>query len=97
MGRYYPTGVCARMIEAETDGETVLSVKIHGGCPGQAAALPRLLQGMRLDEAICRLRGVRCRNETSCADQLGRILEKERDRLRITNETIIGNNDGKEN
>lgn len=80
--RYRTTGVCARTIDVETDGVTVQAVKIHGGCRGQAAALPRLVEGMSLDEAIRRLRGVQCRGGTSCADQLGRALEQERDRLR---------------
>ena len=69
-------------MDVETDGDTVIDVKVHGGCRGQANALPRLVKGMKLDDAISRLRGVQCRGGTSCADQLGRVLEKERDRLR---------------
>lgn len=95
--RYYTTGVCAQIMDVKTDGETVQDVKIYGGCRGQANAIPRLVNGMTLDEAIGRLRGVECRNGTSCADQLGRILEQEKKRLKRTNETIIGTNDGKEN
>ena len=41
---------------------------------------------MRLDEAIARLRGVQCRNGTSCANQLGRVLEQERDSARKAGE-----------
>lgn len=82
MRKYHVYGVCAKTIDVDTDGDTVLDAKVHGGCRGQANALPRLVRGMKLDEAIRKLRGVQCRNGTSCADQLGRVLEKERDRLR---------------
>jgi len=87
MRRYYTQGVCARMMDVDTDGETVLDVRVYGGCRGQADALHRLVTGMKLDDAISKLRGVECRNGTSCADQLGRILEHERDRMR--DRTII--------
>lgn len=89
MRTYYTTGVCAKVIEVDTDGETVLDARVLGGCRGQAMALPKLIRGMRLDEAISRLRGVVCRNGTSCADQLGRALEQERDRLRAERPEII--------
>lgn len=84
--RYLTVGVCAKAMEVDTDGETVRDVVIHGGCRGQARVLPALLRGMRLDEAIARLRGVQCRNGTSCADQLGRVLEQERDAIRKAGE-----------
>lgn len=87
MVRYAPARVCARLMDVDTDGETVKDVKIYGGCPGQANALPRLVKGLKIDDAIDRLRGVKCRNGTSCADQLGRILEHERDEHR--NKSVI--------
>ena len=80
MRRYYTAGVCARVMDVETDGKTVLDVRILGGCRGQANVIPRLVNGMKLDEAIEKLRGVQCRSGTSCADQLGRILEQEKTR-----------------
>ena len=66
-------------MDVDTDGKTVGDIVIYGGCPGQAKALPKLVKGMTLDEAIKRLRGVNCRRGTSCADQLGRILEREKE------------------
>lgn len=83
MRRYYTAGVCARVMDVETDGQTVLDVRILGGCRGQANVLPRLVKGMKLDEAIEKLRGVQCRAGTSCADQLGRILEQEKARGQV--------------
>lgn len=89
MRRYNVYAVCAKTMDVDTDGDTVLDAKIHGGCRGQANALPRLVRGMKLDEAIRKLRGVQCHNGTSCADQLGRVLEKERDRLRSKDGGIV--------
>ena len=89
MRRYRTTGVCARFVEVDTDGSTVLDARVVGGCRGQAEALPRLVRGMGLDEAISRLRGVACRGGTSCADQLGRALEQERDRVRAAEKVIV--------
>ena len=84
MRQYFPTGVCAREMYVDTDGDTVQDVVIVGGCRGQAKTIPKLVRGMKLDEAIARLRGIQCRNGTSCADQLGRVLEMERSRIRGT-------------
>ena len=95
--RYYTTGVCAQIMDVKTDGETVQDVKIYGGCRGQVNAIPRLGIGHKVEDVIAMLKGIQCRNGTSCADQLGRILEQEKKRLKRTNETIIGTNDGKEN
>ena len=82
MRLYETTGCCAKLMEVDTDGTTVRKVIIHGGCPGQRLALPRLVEGLPIDEVVHRLRGVECRGGTSCADQLGRILEHEREKLR---------------
>lgn len=78
MRRYATVGVCPKTIDVDTDGTTIADVRINGGCRGQAQALPALLRGMRVDDAISRLRGLQCRNGTSCADQIARILEQER-------------------
>ena len=88
MRRYLTTGVCAKVMEVDTDGETVNDVRIYGGCRGQGNALARFVVGMRLDDAIPKLRGVECQGGTSCADQLGRILEQERELYRGKGETV---------
>jgi uncharacterized protein (TIGR03905 family) len=76
-------------MEVDTDGETVNDVRIYGGCRGQGGALARFIVGMKLVDAIPKLRGVECRGGTSCADQLGRILEQELELIRSRGKVIL--------
>lgn len=74
--RYIPKGVCSGAIDVELDGEIIKEVKFIGGCNGNTQGVSRLVEGMNANEAISRLRGIRCgfRN-TSCPDQLANALE----------------------
>lgn len=74
---YIPQGVCAREIQIELDGDTVKSVRIIGGCSGNTQGVGALIAGMKIEEAIRRLKGIRCKERpTSCPDQLARALEE---------------------
>ena len=73
--RYRTNGVCATFIEYEIDAEGKLhNVQFTGGCPGNRMAVAVLVEGMHIDEVIRRLKGIPCRNGTSCADQLAIAL-----------------------
>lgn len=72
---YKTHGTCSRQIEIELDGDTVRSVRFIGGCTGNTQGLSRLVEGMKADEVVRRLRGIQCRAGTSCPDQLARALE----------------------
>lgn len=76
MYRYNTHGTCSRQIEIEMDGDTVRSVRFVGGCTGNTQGLSRLVEGMKADEVIRRLKGIQCRAGTSCPDQLARALER---------------------
>ena len=69
---------CSKVIEFELNGNIVTNVKfLGGGCPGNLQALPRLVEGMTVDEIKKRLGGIICGSRgTSCADQLVRAIEK---------------------
>ena len=74
---YTPRGVCSRQIEIELDGDTIKSVNFTGGCGGNTQGVAALVAGLTAEEAIRRLRGIRCGfKDTSCPDQLARALEK---------------------
>lgn len=52
-------------------------VTIIGGCAGNTLGLSNLIQGMNIDEAIKRLKGVPCgMRGTSCPDQLAIALQE---------------------
>lgn len=71
------TGVCARRISFSLDGTTLHDVRFEGGCPGNTAAISKLLEGTDARRAADLLRGNDCRGRgTSCADQLARALDR---------------------
>lgn len=75
--RYEPVGVCAYEMIIKIENDIIESVKIVGGCPGNSFGVSSLVQGMHIDEAIKRLKGIDCGGKgTSCPDQLARALEK---------------------
>ena len=61
----------------DIDGDTIKKVTIEGGCAGNTVGVSRLVEGMKIDEAIKRLKGIPCGFKgTSCPDQLARALEE---------------------
>ncbi len=74
---YKTNGVCARSITFELEGDTVKNVKFVGGCSGNTQGVAALVEGMKKDEAIARLSGIRCGFKgTSCPDQLAKALSQ---------------------
>ena len=71
---YKTQGTCSRAIEIEVKGDTIEKVNFIGGCAGNTQGVARLAEGMKVDEAIARLKGIQCRGGTSCPDQLARAL-----------------------
>lgn len=75
--RFTPRGVCSREMIIELDGDIIKNVKIIGGCAGNTVGVSRLIQGMHINEAIKRLKGIPCGvKSTSCPDQLAIALEQ---------------------
>ena len=71
---YKPKGVCSREMLIELDGDIIKSV---GGCAGNSIGVSKLVEGMNIDEAIKRMKGIQCGTRgTSCPDQLARALEE---------------------
>lgn len=74
---YTPRGVCSRHIDIDVENDVIRDVKITGGCAGNTQGVARLLIGMKVEEAIERLSGIRCGfKPTSCPDQLASALRK---------------------
>ena len=74
---YKTHGVCSTGIHIETDGGVILSVAFTGGCNGNLQGISKLVSGMKIDDAIEKLSGIRCgRRPTSCPDQLARALQQ---------------------
>lgn len=78
--RFTPSDrVCSQEMVIELDGDIVKKVTIIGGCAGNTIGVSNLIQGMKIDEAIKRLKGIPCGYKgTSCPDQLAIALEEAR-------------------
>lgn len=76
METYKTFGVCSRSIDFEVENGILTKVAINGGCPGNTAGVCKLAVGRPIDEVISLLKGIPCRNGTSCPDQLARALEE---------------------
>ena len=74
--RYQTKGTCSTYIDIELDGDVIRSVSFFGGCNGNLQGISKLVEGMKAEEAINRLKGIRCGfKPTSCPDQLAVALE----------------------
>ena len=72
---FTPSGVCSQKITFELDGDIVKNVKFTGGCNGNLKGIGALVEGMKKDQVIEKLSGIRCGfKRTSCPDQLARAL-----------------------
>lgn len=74
---YIPKGVCSTKIEIELSEDTIQSVKFTGGCNGNLQGISRLVEGMKVKDAIDKLSGIKCGfKSTSCPDQLACALKQ---------------------
>lgn len=75
---YETENTCSKVIEFELDGNKVKNVKfLYGGCPGNLQALPKLVEGMTVEEIEEKIGGIQCGfRGTSCADQLAKAVRK---------------------
>ena len=80
--KFKPSGVCSREMIIDLDGDIIKSVKIIGGCAGNTIGVSRLIEGMKIDEAIKRLKGIPCGfRSTSCPDQLSIALQEAKNNI----------------
>ena len=74
---YKTKGSCSTSIDVELKDGVIDSVKFTGGCNGNLQGISALVKGMKPEEAISRLKGIRCGfKPTSCPDQLAHALEE---------------------
>ena len=76
--KFAPQGVCSRAMTVEIDEEGYIqSLSVDAGCDGNLQGISALVKGMKAEEAVRRLKGIRCGfKPTSCPDQLACGLEK---------------------
>lgn len=75
MFTYSTKGTCSRQILFDVDAENKLhNVRFIGGCGGNLQGIAKLVEGKDIDEVETLLAGIRCRNNTSCPDQLSKAI-----------------------
>ena len=74
---YKTSGVCSREINFDVVDGKVVNVRYVGGCNGNTQGVAALVEGMEINEAIRRLKGIQCGAKgTSCPDQLATALQQ---------------------
>lgn len=67
---YRTQGTCSTNIELDVENGILKEVAYWGGCNGNLQGVSRLVKGMKVEEVITRLEGIRCSGRpTSCPDQ----------------------------
>ncbi|MBQ8295522.1 MAG: TIGR03905 family TSCPD domain-containing protein [Clostridia bacterium] len=75
MFTYSTKGTCSREILFDVDAENKMhNVRFIGGCSGNLQGIARLVEGKNIDEVETLLRGIRCKGNTSCPDQLSKAV-----------------------
>lgn len=75
--KYITKGTCSREINFEVADGKIHNVSFLGGCNGNLQGVSALVEGMRVEDAIAKLKGIKCGfKQTSCPDQLATALER---------------------
>ena len=74
---YNTNGTCSKKIEIELSDDGVIeSVKFLGGCHGNLQGISALVTGMKAEDVIDKIVGIKCGfKSTSCPDQLSKALK----------------------
>lgn len=73
---YKTKGVCSRNIKIEVEDGIVKKVKFDGGCNGNTQGISALVEGMKVEDVIEKLQGIKCGfKNTSCPAQLAEALK----------------------
>ena len=80
--QYNTSGTCSRLIDIEINPESgvIEDVRFTGGCHGNLQGIGALVKGLKPEQVIERLKGIKCGNKaTSCPDQLACALSQIKD------------------
>ncbi|WP_294542432.1 TIGR03905 family TSCPD domain-containing protein [uncultured Gemmiger sp.] len=71
-------GTCSVLTRVDlAEDHTIRKVEVMGGCNGNLKGICQLLQGMKAEDAIQRMKGTTCGpRPTSCPDQISHALEE---------------------
>ena len=69
-------GVCCQVMQIQISDEGIIEDSaFFGGCNGNLQGIRALIKGMKIEDVIEKLKGIRCGGKiTSCPDQLAQCL-----------------------
>ena len=74
---YTPRGVCSRKMIFDIENGTIKSLQVIGGCDGNLKGISSLVKGMKVEDVIPRLEGIKCgMKPTSCPAQIALALKE---------------------
>ncbi len=74
---YRTRGVCSAKITFDLTDGIVSDVRFMGGCNGNLKGIASLVDGMKAEDVILKIKGTKCGfKNTSCPDQLATALEQ---------------------
>lgn len=75
--QYRTEGTCCQLMQVIVDEDKIKDVDFIGGCNGNLKGIKSLIKGMKIEEVISKLSGIKCGNKpTSCPDQLAKCLSQ---------------------
>lgn len=78
---YQTQGTCSEAIDFEIVDGKLHHVQFIGGCDGNTQGVSRLVEGMKVEDVLDRLEGIRCGwKDTSCPDQLCKAIREVRNK-----------------
>ena len=73
---YKTKGVCPQQMNVKIGDGVGQKGESAAGCHGNSQGVARLVEGMRAEDAIQKIQGIRCGYKaTSCPDQLSKALQ----------------------
>lgn len=74
---YRTKGTCSRSITFDIEDGVVRNIQFEGGCNGNLKGIGAIVDGMKVEDVIDKLSGIRCGfKSTSCPDQLAQALRE---------------------
>ena len=75
--KYKTQGTCSMQIEFDINGNIVTNVVFYGGCPGNLAAISRVVEGKTVEQIEEWFKDIKCENKpTSCTAQLAKAVRQ---------------------
>ena len=58
---FKPNNVCSQEMTLEVENGVVVHASVVRGCQGNLQGICRLIEGMKVEDVISRLKGIKCR------------------------------------